>query len=74
MLEPVARVPMLPELRLIHATLRVTMCNMIVSFRHKRLRKFYNYADKSGIMALHAPKLRRILSDLDVSTCDEDLS
>jgi len=46
---------------------------MIVSFRHKGLERFYRTGNKAGIQARHADKLRRILSNLDVATCLDDL-
>jgi proteic killer suppression protein len=40
---------------------------MIVGFRHKGLREFYETGSTRGIRADHVPKLARILSALDVA-------
>ncbi len=40
---------------------------MIVSFRHKGLEALYKANSTKGVQAEHAPKLRRILSALDVA-------
>ena len=40
---------------------------MIVSFRHKGLEGLYKANSTKGVQAEHAPKLRRILSALDVA-------
>lgn len=47
---------------------------MIKSFRHKGLEKCYRTGNKSGIQSKHAPKLRRLLGLLDVSTKAEDVN
>jgi len=41
---------------------------MITSFVHKGLDKFYRSGNTSGIQAIHAKKLRLILTLLDAST------
>ncbi|MFM7146163.1 MAG: type II toxin-antitoxin system RelE/ParE family toxin [Actinomycetales bacterium] len=41
---------------------------MIISFRHKGLEALYARDSTKGVQAEHAPKLRRILSALDVAT------
>jgi len=46
---------------------------MILSFSHKGLERFYNTGSKAGIQAKHADKLRRILSNLDIASCADDL-
>lgn len=46
---------------------------MILDFIHKGLEKFYRSGSKAGIQAQHADKLRRILSNLDVASCSDDL-
>ncbi|MDX8388153.1 MAG: type II toxin-antitoxin system RelE/ParE family toxin [Ghiorsea sp.] len=46
---------------------------MILDFIHKGLEKFYRTGSKAGIQANHADKLRRILSNLDVASCADDL-
>jgi toxin HigB-1 len=40
---------------------------MILSFKHKGLKKFYETGSKAGIQADHSQKLRIILSALDTS-------
>ena len=46
---------------------------MIRSFKHKGLEHFYRTGKKSGIVAQHADKLRRILAGLDVAAKADDL-
>ena len=46
---------------------------MIVSFTHKGLKRFYEIGSKAGIQPRHASKLQRILSNLDVAECPEDM-
>ena len=46
---------------------------MIVSFRHKGLEALYVKDSTRGVQAEHAPKLRRILSALDVAIAPGDL-
>jgi toxin HigB-1 len=46
---------------------------MIVSFRHKGLQALYDRDSTKGVQAEHAPKLRRILSALDVAMGPGDL-
>lgn len=46
---------------------------MIVSFRHKGLEALYRDGSKKGVQAEHTPKLRRILSALDVAQSPADL-
>ena len=46
---------------------------MILDFVHKGLEKFYRTGSKAGIQAKHADKLQRILSNLDVASCADDL-
>lgn len=47
---------------------------MIASFRHKGLEMFYHTGSKSGIMAVHAGRLRLILSLLDAAMTVKDLN
>lgn len=47
---------------------------MIVSFRHKGLEALYKKDSVGGVQAAHAPKLRRILSALDVAQVPSDLA
>lgn len=46
---------------------------MIVSFVHKGLKRFYETGSKAGIQPMHAAKLQRILSNLDVAEQPDDL-
>ena len=46
---------------------------MIRSFVHKGLERFYRTGKKSGIQANHAPKLQRVLSNLDQAKRPDDL-
>lgn len=47
---------------------------MIASFRHKGLQDLYEHDSVKGVQAVQAPKLRRILSALDVAQGPKDLS
>jgi proteic killer suppression protein len=47
---------------------------VIVSFRHKGLEALYEKDSIRGVQAAHAPKLRRILSALDVAQAPSDLA
>ncbi len=47
---------------------------VIVSFRHKGLEALYERNSTKGVQAEHAPKLRRILSALDVAVAPGDLA
>lgn len=47
---------------------------MIIGFRHKGLKRFYDTGSTSGIQATHASKLRMILVMLDAATTSQDLS
>ncbi|HEY5329079.1 MAG TPA: type II toxin-antitoxin system RelE/ParE family toxin [Acidobacteriaceae bacterium] len=46
---------------------------MIVSFRHKGLKLFYETSSIRGIQAQHAAKLRRILTALEFAAGPDDL-
>lgn len=46
---------------------------MIISFRHKGLKKFYLYGVEKGIAPMHAAKLRLILAALNSATEPIDL-
>jgi proteic killer suppression protein len=46
---------------------------VIISFRHKGLKDLYEKDSTRGVKADHAPKLRRILSALDVAQTAKDL-
>ena len=46
---------------------------MITSFRHKGLERFYRIGSTSGIKAVHAGRLRLILSLLDAAMTVKDL-
>lgn len=47
---------------------------VIVSFRHKGLKRLYRMGSRKGVQAHHVPKLLRILSALDVAQAPDDLS
>ncbi len=46
---------------------------VIVGFRHKGLEALYRTGRKAGVQAAHVPKLRRILSALDVAQVPADV-
>ncbi len=54
--------------------LRVTLDQMIISFRHKGLEALYRTGAVSGVRADHAGKLRHILAMLDVAQVPKDMS
>jgi proteic killer suppression protein len=47
---------------------------MIISFRHKGLRQFYQTGNKAGIQAKHAERLRLVLGRLDASREPRDMN
>lgn len=47
---------------------------MILSFRHKGLKLFFETGNLKGIQAKHAAKLRLILTLLDVAETPEDIN
>jgi proteic killer suppression protein len=47
---------------------------MIKSFVHKGLEKFYSTGNTSGIQAIHAKRLRLILTLLDAAVVVEDMN
>ena len=50
-----------------------TVTRVIVSFRHRGLEALYERNSTKGVQAEHVPKLRRILSALDVASATGDL-
>ena len=50
------------------------MVQMIKSFRHRGLQRFFETGNKSGIQAAHATKLRLLIAALDQAVRPEDLS
>jgi toxin HigB-1 len=46
---------------------------MIRSIRHKGLRRLYEEADRRGVVAEHAVKLRDILARLDAASSELDM-
>lgn len=46
---------------------------MIISFRHKGLRLFYESGSTRGVQAEHAPRLARMLAFMDQATAPMDL-
>jgi len=47
---------------------------MIVSFSHKGLERFFRTGSTAGIQAIHADRLRLILSLLDAATLAADMN
>ena len=47
---------------------------MIRDYRHKGLRRFAETGSKAGIQPQHAPRLRRLLTALDVASRAEDMN
>lgn len=47
---------------------------MILSYRHKGLKKFAETGSKAGIQAKHADRLRRLLTALNVANVPEDMN
>ena len=47
---------------------------MIRSYRHKGLKQFGETGSKAGIQRTHAPRLRRLLTALDVASRPEDMN
>jgi len=47
---------------------------MIRSYRHKGLKQFAETGSKAGIQPKHAPRLRRLLTALDVASRPEDMN
>lgn len=58
------------------ATHRVTVYifPMIISFRHKGLKNFFETGNKAGIQAKHADRLRLILARLNVAVEPKDMN
>ena len=54
-------------------TYHVTLLDLIRSFKHKGLERFFLRGTKAGIQASHAPKLRLILSRLHASLSPTDM-
>ncbi len=46
---------------------------MILSFKHKGLRQFYETGALSGIQSAHRNRLRFLLAALDTATCIKDM-
>ncbi len=47
---------------------------MILSYRHKGLKKFAESGSKAGIQPKHAERLRRLLTALDVASRPDDMN
>ncbi len=47
---------------------------MILSFKHKGLKKFYETGSKAGIQSKHAKRLRLQLTALDTATTIKDMN
>ena len=48
--------------------------NVIKSFRHKGIERFFRKGDRKGIQAQHAGRIERILALLDEATTPEQLN
>ena len=48
--------------------------NMIRSFRHKGIERFFRSGSRAGIQVAHAPRLARQLSALDAAKRPEDMN
>jgi proteic killer suppression protein len=59
---------------LLTVSLRDTIILVIKKFRHKGLQQFFETGSKAGIQAVHAGKLRILLTRLDNVTAPEDMS
>ena len=46
---------------------------MIISFKHKGLKKFYETGSKRGIVANHELKLQMVLAALEIAETSEEL-
>jgi proteic killer suppression protein len=55
-------------------TQRVTICQMIKSFKHKGLKEFFYSGSKKGIRPEHANKLERILDRLNAANEIKDMN
>jgi proteic killer suppression protein len=47
---------------------------MIKSFRHKGLKQFAERGSNAGIQPIHAPRMKRLLTALDVAIRPEDIN
>jgi proteic killer suppression protein len=47
---------------------------VVLSYRHKGLKRFAETGSKSGIQPKHAERLRRLLTALDVASRPEDMN
>jgi len=47
---------------------------MIKSFKHKGLKQFAETGSKAGIQPMHAKRLRRLLTALDVASAPSDMN
>lgn len=47
---------------------------MILSYRHKGLKKFAETGSKAGIQPMHAERLRRLITALNVASRAEDMN
>ena len=50
------------------------ICEMIVSFRHKGLKLFYEKGDASKLQPQHVSKIRLILTRLDAAKLPQELN
>jgi proteic killer suppression protein len=47
---------------------------VILSYRHKGLKKFAESGSKAGIQPIHAERLKRLLTALDVASGPDDMN
>ena len=49
------------------------LVDMIRSFRHAGLKRFYERGDRRRLLAEHVPKIARVLAQLDIATDPDDM-
>jgi len=52
---------------------RATLLFMVKSFKHKGLKKFFNFGSLAGIQAIHQNRLRMQLAAIDTAQVIEDI-
>ena len=53
--------------------LSLYIVDMIKSFRHAGLKRFYERGDRRRLLAEHVPKIARVLAQLDIATDANDM-
>ncbi len=69
--EPAVFLPL--KTLLVQCVLSLYTIQVILSYRHKGLKRFAETGSKSGIQPKHAERLRRLLTALDVASRAEDM-